>query len=217
MENKQTNCKRKTVKESIRDVLFAMKNANFLDLTAAQLVYQLDGDDIQAFCDYYNIYPSVMTHGNWRLAQFHKKDTDETLTGDDYKRMMAELESNEETEKEIEHHEQEEVELKYEQYGWLSPDGSYYPAEWCEHTEKATELAEVLYKGSFNKREHHAPDFLCGRGWVLLHNPSGGSIAQVTARGRGEYRLTKKQIEFLYDYYLERGLTEFSDYYAKQL
>lgn len=206
----------KTVKESIKDVLRAIKNSNFLDLNAAQLVYGLDGDDIKAFCDYYNIYPSVMTHGNWRLARFHEKDTDRTLEGEDYEKMRAELDDNEETARVVEHHEQAEVKLKYEQYGWLSPEGNYYPAGWCEHSVKAEELANTLYAGVYDETAY-APDFLCDKGWVLLHNPSGGGIAQVTSRGRGEYRLTKKQNEFLYDYYNERNLKEFADYYAAQL
>lgn len=207
----------KTVKESIRDVLRAISKSNFLDLTAAQMVYNLDGDDIKAFCDYYDIYPSVTTHGNWRFALFHKKDNDEALTAEDYDKMRVELGDDEETKKVIEHQEQAEVKFKYETYGWLSPDGTYYPADWCEHTAKAEELVEKLYGEKEHLRQFgHGGDFLCDRGWVLLHNPSGG-IAQVTARGRGELRLTKKQNEFLYDYYLERNLREFSDYYAAQL
>lgn len=205
----------KTVKDSIRDVLRAIGKTNFLDLTAARLVYQLDSDDIKAFCDYYNLYPTVMTHGNWRMAFFHKKDTEEQLTGEDYERMRAELDDNEETAKVVEHHEQEEVKLKYESYGWLSPDGKYYPADWCEHTEKAEELIVQLYKGEDIDEIEHAGDYLCERGWALLHNPSGG-IAQVTTRGKGG-SLTKKQNEFLYDYYTERNLREFADYYAAQL
>lgn len=205
----------KTVKESIKDVLLAMRNSNFLDLNAAQLIYGLDGDDIQAFCDYYNIYPSVMTHGNWRMALFHKKDTDETLTTEDYERMRAELDDDEETTRVIEHHEQEEVKLKYEQYGWLKPNGEYYPADWGDHSMKARELAKQLY-GKECVGIDEPRDFLCSKGWILLHNPSQG-IAQVTTLGHRECRLTKKQKEFLYDYYSERNLMEFANYYAEQL
>lgn len=202
----------KTVKESILQVLDAIGASNFLDLCAAQLVYGLDGDDIQAFCDYYGIFPTVVSHGNWRMALFCNREDKRTLENDDYKQMREKLVDDAENSKEVVVTPEEETVLKYAQYGWLSPSGEYYPAEWCEHTLKAEEIAEKIYKVEPEKPR----DFLCAKGWVLLHNPSQG-IAQVTTLGLREHHLSKRQKEFLYDYYSERHLFEYANQYAEQL
>ena len=100
-----------------------------------------------------------------------------------------------------------------EDYGWLEPDGTFHEVEWGNHQEWAQrymeenfpEVAEdddVDMKTKCNVGLIGAGDWLVERGWVLLHSPSQG-IAQPTKNPVKRY--TKKQQEFLYDYYMERG------------
>lgn len=100
-----------------------------------------------------------------------------------------------------------------EDYGWLEPDGTFHEVEWGNHQEWAQrnieenfpEVAEdddVDMQTKCNAGLIGAGDWLVERGWVLLHSPSQG-IAQPTKNPVKRY--TKKQQEFLYDYYMERG------------
>lgn len=100
-----------------------------------------------------------------------------------------------------------------EDYGWLEPDGTFHEVEWGNHQEWAQryieenfpEVAEdddVDMQTKCNVGLIGAGDWLVERGWVLLHSPSQG-IAKPTKNPVKRY--TKKQQEFLYDYYMERG------------
>lgn len=103
-------------------------------------------------------------------------------------------------------------------YGWLEPNGTYHPVEWGNHSEWAGEYAEthypyrnntVLYwKTDANGIRHHyvGGDFLVYvLGWVLLDSPMQGIASPKYDETRG---LSKKQKEFLFDYYIDRGLNE---------
>lgn len=100
-------------------------------------------------------------------------------------------------------------------YGWLEPNGTFHEVEWGSHQEFAEKYirenmteddwiaAGVHVPGQFKSDDLHSfGDYLVERGWVLLHNPSQG-IAAPTKNPIKRY--TKKQQEFLYDYYMERG------------
>lgn len=94
------------------------------------------------------------------------------------------------------------------EYGWLAPDGTFYPAEFAEHVEWAAEHVQKLYEQAESEetrlhiRANSPDDYLRDLGWVLLHNPFRG-LAQVSA---SDIRpLTDKQCAFLFDYYTKRG------------
>lgn len=100
-------------------------------------------------------------------------------------------------------------------YGWLEPDGTFHEVDWGDHQEFAEKYirenmteddwiaAGVHVPGQFKSDDLYSfGDYLVERGWVLLHSPSQG-IAQPTKNPVKRY--TKKQQEFLYDYYMERG------------
>lgn len=101
-----------------------------------------------------------------------------------------------------------------DEYGWLDPNGQFYPVAWAQHQEWAQEYIEKNYgleefyrfMSKFDKATAHATgyagDFLVfSKNWVLLHSPHQG-LAQMTRR---ETRpLAKAQKEFLYDYFLLR-------------
>lgn len=103
-------------------------------------------------------------------------------------------------------------------YGWLEPDGTYHPVEWGHHSDWAREYADEHYpfkdyaymywKTDAKGERHH---YVCGDflvyvlGWVLLDNPMQGIASPKYDKTRG---LSKKQKEFLFDYYVDRGLNE---------
>lgn len=89
-------------------------------------------------------------------------------------------------------------------YGWLSPTGEFFPVEWGDHTQWAYDYIDEhnLWEQVKVKSHNTAGDFLTERGWILLHNPQQGE-AFVTSNT--VKRPTKRQREFLYDYYTRRG------------
>lgn len=102
-----------------------------------------------------------------------------------------------------------------EDYGWLAPDGTYYPVPWGNHSEWATKYADEHYpfkdnahmywKTDANGKRHHyvAGDFLVYiLHWVLLDSPHQGIATPKYDPARP---LTKAQKEFLYQYYIDRG------------
>lgn len=102
-----------------------------------------------------------------------------------------------------------------EDYGWLSPGGTFYEVEWGNHqqwaekyirtnmTEEQWLEAGIHEKGKFQSASYNTfGDWLVEHGWILLHSPSQG-IAVPTRNPLKRY--TKAQQEFLYDYYMERG------------
>lgn len=104
-----------------------------------------------------------------------------------------------------------------ENYGWLAPNGEFYPVEWGEHQSWAHEkVLELGYVGTDNRDvwadddgnlhmtwTGDEGDILVEHGWVLLHNPAKG-VAKVTSNNAKP--MTKAQREFLYGYYADRRL-----------
>ena len=94
-----------------------------------------------------------------------------------------------------------------EDYGWLAPDGTFYEVDWSEHQEWANDYIQEHYFEDWLKlpcKCNDSGDYLIDKGWILLHNPSQG-IAIVTGNS---WKYTKSQKEFLYKYYIERGLNK---------
>lgn len=101
-----------------------------------------------------------------------------------------------------------------EDYGWLAPDGTYYPVAWSGHEAWASEYlekhypykenADLYWMTSLDGQKQH----ICGGDvlihslhWVLIDNPYQG-------KGNPHYDerwgLTNAQRDFLYDYFIER-------------
>lgn len=97
-------------------------------------------------------------------------------------------------------------------YGWLDPQGNFYPVEFADHQNWAYHKVRQLgivekYAADYGD----SGDLLVERGWALLHNPGMG-VAYVTANPTKP--LTKAQKDFLYGYYLDRGLTKNAELYV---
>lgn len=85
--------------------------------------------------------------------------------------------------------------------GWLSPGGDFYECLYTEHWDKAKELCKennykILSKGFFNKDPEMT---LENMGWVKL---SLGTVEYAFEPGK---RMTKKQLDFIFDYLMANG------------
>lgn len=103
-----------------------------------------------------------------------------------------------------------------EEYGWLAPDGTFYPVDWAKHSKWAADWLKKYYPMDknpdlywFEDRPIYADEVLTTKlHWVLLHDPYQGK-AQLSKDPLT--RLTKAQQEFLYDYFTKRGRKKDAD------
>lgn len=112
----------------------------------------------------------------------------------------------------VEQSSEAEEEVNMSDYGWLSPDGTFYQVEFGNHQAWASYYLLSLYRDgkiSYEKAKLRnngdAGDSLIEMGWILIHNPSRLSIKITRDETK---RMTQSQMEFLYNYLCEHGETE---------
>jgi hypothetical protein len=87
------------------------------------------------------------------------------------------------------------IENTRQDYGWLSPDGKFYPVPWGEHGVFARDYIEKNIPDAPDMDEE---DYLIKIGWILIHSP-------ICGKPRIECQnATKRQKEFLWDYWMDR-------------
>lgn len=103
-------------------------------------------------------------------------------------------------------------ESKQSDYGWLSPNGTFYPVEFGNHQAWAASYllslyrsGKISYEQSNLRNKGNAGDSLVEMGWVLIHNPSRFSVKITRDETK---RITQSQREFLYSYLCEHGENE---------
>ncbi len=91
-------------------------------------------------------------------------------------------------------------------YGWLFPNGTWYPVEFAHHHGWAIEWLRE-HDPDWRRGQHKVIDYseanevlMRKYGALLLHNPGMG-----VAKPRCLKEPTKAQKEFLFDYYQKRG------------
>lgn len=102
-----------------------------------------------------------------------------------------------------------EIETMKEDYGWLAPNGTFYPVKFGNHQTWASKYLLDEYKnGNFDLKCSIDPgDKLCEIGFILIHNPHGYHLSITRDLSK---RITLKQKDFLLDYFERNGLTEWS-------
>lgn len=95
------------------------------------------------------------------------------------------------------------------EYGWLAPDGVFYPVEFGNHQAWASEYllclyreGKITYEQAKIEANQNTGDVLVNMGWILIHNPSNMLIRVSRNESKA---ITKSQKEFLYDFYLKHG------------
>ena len=101
-------------------------------------------------------------------------------------------------------------------YGWLSPNGTFYPGEFGSHVASGIRLAKKFYPEQCADPENNLreDDILYQHNWILMHNPTYGTA---TPNYKPEARITKAQRDFIYNYYMKRGKNGLADRYMKEL
>ena len=108
--------------------------------------------------------------------------------------------------------EQEQQKTETKEFGWLSPTGVFTESPFGTHEESAERICERkgitdeywkwVEENGDNEIGHLMRDFLSEvKGYCLIHNPSGCTGYIVT----NMKRLTKRQKEFLYSYFMDMG------------
>lgn len=169
----------------------------------------------------YDISYAYMEHGNWGWISFYKKDNkQDALT---LERIFNECDFNvdnfnlfayyiensandseiiEKITGKVQAEEVNNEEYEYD-YGFISPTDEFFSEDWGEHENLAYHII----------KDHNWEDEwieYCGTGvdfliykkhYILIHAPNGIDIS-VTK----DVKITKKQKEFLYDYFMNRGM-----------
>lgn len=95
----------------------------------------------------------------------------------------------------------EETVNKREEYGWLAPDGTFYPVEFGNHQAWDSEyLLRLYHEGKISyeqvrcKDNGDVGDLLTDMGWILIHNPHGYDFKITRNLSK---RVTNKQKDYL--------------------
>lgn len=94
------------------------------------------------------------------------------------------------------------IEKKSEEvYGWLAPNGKFYPVEFGNHQAWASEyLLKLYHDGEISdeqarlKDNGDVGDLLTDMGWILIHNPHGYDFKITRNLSK---RVTNKQKDYL--------------------
>lgn len=190
-------------------------------------LFDLDNDmrlGLYYLMEIYHLGFHHITHGSWEGISLSQGEGGEYLSGDQIKELEPDMEkynkhksdfekgilpegyvkaNNPESEKP----EHEEFQYK-DKFGWLSPTGEFIVSDWGEHEGSAYDIiCEKGFEDEYDEWDGHdelglAKDYLCEvKGWVLIHNPSmdGGHVVTNIKP------MTKRQKEFLYDYFMAIG------------
>ena len=199
----------------IRLVWDALGGGNFID------AYQVTPDlriGLYYVMELYHLGFSTCEHGSWRIISLHDNEDGPALSAKeitdreiDMTRLHELLEDFNAGElpgpsSEFEPEKGEKADCDF---GWLAPDGEFTESPWGEHEESAEAICakrglEADYEAwryTDNDMILYRDYLISARGYCLIHNPSldGGYI--VTHRKP----LTKKQCDFLYAYFTDKG------------
>ena len=94
-----------------------------------------------------------------------------------------------------------------EDFGWIAPNGTFYPVEFGKHQAWASQYLLNEYRnGNIELKCNEDPgDKLCRMGFVLIHNPHGFNFSVTRDYKK---RITNRQKEFLIDYFEKRNMNQ---------
>ena len=204
MENTITN----SLYESLCRVLHKFKNSNFIGMNSLMLG-NVTSDDLKAFNDYFKLEPNRFVWGDWDILKFEKDGKD--LDCEDYAELKKQIDAEYDKlcSETVTQSKKKEIKLKYEDYGWLAPNGEFYPSDWGTHQTAAVDIVDkIMCHSDYIEMAKSEPslteaDYLSKyKNFVLIHSPSQGIPYPTILEGK---ILTKSQKEFLYDFYTERN------------
>lgn len=193
----------------VRDTL---NHRNFIDFVDIDLQPDLRLG-IFYICKIYHISFSICDWGTCRLFQFKKNENEDGLTYDQITSMKIDIHEYRILELELLEGKMPQITkapaLKdFQPFGWLSPRGEFIEANIGDHEKEAGQIIknenfdEEFEEWEREKRGRSNRDFLIDvKGYCLIHNPfgTGGYLVSYNKI------LSKKQREFLYQYFKEIG------------
>lgn len=143
----------------------------------------------------YDITCQYNEYGNWAWISFHEKDENVSNALDNDTEIIEKITGKAQ---------KEELNRDYiYDYGFISPTGDFSIEEWGKHENLAHRIIkEKNWENEWDIHETGVDFLIYKKHYVLIHAPNGVDI-EVTYNGT---RLTKKQREFLYDYFINRGM-----------
>lgn len=202
----------KTFTWYIQNALSKLSHSNFI--TTMELDYDTRLG-LYYIMKIFNLSFSCCTRGSWEFVMLvkDKDSSSEGLNADNILALPADMKIYNELKAEFESGNlpsgAHKPKKSSQPFGWLSPTGKFFISEWGTHCTSAENIIknnnmEKEYEEweLADKRNFVPNDFLCNvKGYVLIHNPSNDGGYVVTQ----SKPLTKKQREFLYDYFADMG------------
>ena len=196
-------------KYAAKKVADLFRHTNVIDIVTLK-VKGITSEDLVAFQEYYNVRLHESGWGTWRWLGVHDLQGND-LSLDEIHKKLGIADTPCVSEKEKKYTEEPQTK-KYDNFGYVAPDGTFFPSDFGTHEGKALAIIKAGgFKNSFNdwKRTSAdasglARDFLINeKGYCLIHNPlmDGGYIVSQSP----SKNLTKEQRETLYDYFTENG------------
>lgn len=207
-KNRETYLNGINKKYAAKKVADLFKHTNVIDMTTLK-VKGITSEDLVAFQEYYNVRLHESGWGTWRWLGIHDLQGN-NLSFDEIHEKLG-INTNEEKTISAPSEEEEKMQ-KYDNFGYVAPDGTFFPSDFGTHEAKAWAIIKAGgFKNSFNDWKRTsvdasglARDFLINeKGYCLIHNPlmDGGYIVSQSP----SKNLTKEQRETLYDYFTENG------------
>lgn len=195
-------------KYTAKKVADLFKSTNAIDMTTLK-VNGITNKDLVAFQEYYNVRLHESGWGTWRWLGVHDLQGN-NLSLDEIHEKLG-INTNEEKTISAPSEEEEKMQ-KYDNFGYVAPDGTFLPSDFGTHEKKALAIIKaggfgasfINWKRTSAGASGLARDFLINeKGYCLIHNPSmdGGYIVSQSP----SKNLTKAQRETLYDYFTENG------------
>ncbi|MBR3592194.1 MAG: hypothetical protein IKL46_05020 [Clostridia bacterium] len=204
----------KTFSWYIQNALSKLKGSNFI--TTMELDYDTKLG-LYYIMKIFNLSFSHCVRGSWEFVMVVKNEDSSSngLHADEILALPADIKIYNELKAEFESGilpsgaEQTKPKKSSQPFGWLSPTGEFFISEWGTHCTSAENIIKNKNMAKeyedwelADKRNFVPNDFLCNvKGYVLIHNPSNDGGYVVTQ----SKPLTKKQREFLYNYFADMG------------
>ena len=166
-------------------------------------------------CKVYHLYFTHHEYGMWRYLTFGHEEKKGYLVCDEIISMewdQIEFESllndfNNGILPQAENPEETKSQYESQSYGWLSPGGEFIPSDFGTHEQSADSIIEKKgFQKDYKKKQELNSSFLCRDyliefGYCLIHDPTGQGLYLVSHTRP----LTKKQNDFLHEYFMKMG------------
>lgn len=199
----------------------ALRNKNYIDVIELQQNIDLR-IGLYYVMECYGLGFSEMEWGTWRMIMLkdgkegkglkYEEIVERKLNEEKFRKHLENFDNGIVPHMQREQDAAEQSDTESKGFGWLSPTGVFTESPFGTHEESAEQICKEkgfveeywkwVKENGDNEIDHLMRDFLSEvKGYSLIHNPSGYGGYIVT----NIKNLTKKQKEFLYEYFIDKG------------